>query len=127
MREIKEQYRSYGPIPHQYRNPLRRKDVLIALTVIVVFLLLVIAFVYLCFMHGFGIHFLLLMLLLAATIAFIHYVCACSNFPLCHGKRFLHLRRNAASQDKHDNKALLFQEKMLNQNSRSAHDASRRY
>ena len=73
MREMKEQYRSYGPIPHQYRIPLRRKDVLIALTVIVVFLLLVIAFMYLCFMHGFGIHFLLLMLLLATTIAFIHY------------------------------------------------------
>lgn len=73
MREMKEQYRSYGPIPHQYRIPLRRKDVLIALTVIVAFLLLVIAFVYLCFMRGFGKHFILLILFLAALIAFIIY------------------------------------------------------
>lgn len=71
--EIREKYKSYGSIPHQYRIPLQLKRVLVALAVIVVFLLLVIAFLYVCFMRGFGKHFILLILFLAAMTAFISY------------------------------------------------------
>ena len=71
--EIREKYKSYGSIPHQYRIPLQLKHVLVALAVIVGFLLLVIAFLYVCFMRGFGKHFILLILFLAAMTAFISY------------------------------------------------------